>query len=100
MSAGAATPRWERRAAYSTTALRSVQGHLRVIRDTLVFNPLAAERVTFGRDWAAQLAEIEAVEIEPRNVRHLLSGGLGRRLALVLRDGRRALFRVDDVDTV
>jgi hypothetical protein len=74
--------------------MRAVGGKLVVLHDTLVFHPLAAERALFADDWSVQLADVASFEIEPVNLRHLLSGGVRKRLAVVIRDGRRELFAV------
>ena len=91
-------PIWERRASYTKSWLRAVTGRLVVVGRTLAFTPHVAELATFARAWSVPLSEVTSFEVEPVNLRHCLSGGLRKRLAVVTRDGRRELFAVSKVE--
>ena len=91
-----ATPVWERNVTWTKSWLRAVNGKLVVTGATLAFRPHVAEMATFARDWSVPLDEVTSFEVAPVNLRHCLSGGLRRRLAVVMRGGRRELFRVSN----
>ena len=81
---------------------RAVGGRLTVDADELRFKPNAIDAMTGGRELTVPLARITAVEVEPGQLhpRHLFSGGLRKRLAVVLDDGTRELFVVNKLDQV
>ena len=91
-------PVWEKRANHTMSAMRAAGGKLTVEGGWLVFRPHGVDRALDAHDFAVPLTEIAAFEIEPRNVGHFFGGGLRRRLAVVLRDGRRELFVVNKVE--
>ncbi len=91
-----AQPIWESHVRWTKSWLRAVTGKLVVIDETLAFHPNVAEMATFARDWSVSLGEVASFEVAPVNLRHCLSGGLRRRLAVVMRGGRRELFRVSN----
>ena len=87
-------PTWEKRANHTMSSWRAAGGKLRVVGDTLWFAPGGVDRALAAGDFAVRLADVAAFEVEPVNPGHFFGGGLRKRLAVVLPDGRRELFVV------
>lgn len=76
---------------------RAVGGKLYLTNQRIIFCPHFLERVLGGKKWSTPLDDItdattEAPDGEP------LSGGLRPRLALLLQDGSRELFVVNNLN--
>jgi hypothetical protein len=91
---------WSCRANYTTSKWRAVGGHLRIAEGRLVFEPHGFDKALAGRGWAASPAEIEAIDVAPRDpFGHFFGGGLRKRLR-VSANGEEAYFVVNKVEQV
>ena len=75
---------------------RAVGGQLEFTRTRVRFTPHRADP---GREWSAELRDIQAVGKSPRTY-GLFNGGLRARLRLTLADGSSELFVVLKLDQV
>jgi hypothetical protein len=78
---------------------RAVGGRLLLSQDQLSFQSNGVDAATGGSTWSAPLASIVGFEKVARTW-NLRDGGLRTRLAVVLKDGSRQLFVVNDLDGV
>ena len=96
----AQTPTWPM-LANRTQGLRAVGGSLHLDERSLRFEPSVFEKPLGGKPAVMPLDEIVEIGVQPGRVHpsELFSGGLRKRLAVTLSDGRRELFVVNKLDT-